>query len=251
MNHMTQHKVQTSGGVGRLESNLVDQFVLGRNVNHAELVFNQQPYVDKYFEMDSADKWRLFDSACRIYGGCPICNRHKYATIFYEQDLEDPWSHNEGLIEIKDRNLVDKIKEDLNISFRYDTDIAPIIVGSVVTGGFKRKLKMMRADYYSILSIIDSIYTIESSTASKAIKRGVLANLTKNQDINRDDKHLKYLHGWHKGLIVDKCLKNEIEDVFVVNFPQDLKPKMPSQSELKHSDVISVSFESPLMKLED
>ena len=43
-----------SGGVGRLESNLVDQFILTRWVNHPELVFNQQPYLDKYFEMDAA-----------------------------------------------------------------------------------------------------------------------------------------------------------------------------------------------------
>ena len=114
--------------------------------------------------MDAAEKWRLLDTACGINGGCQICNRHKQTLIFYEQDLEDPWSHNEGLIEIKDRSVVDKIKEDLNISFRYGTDIAPMIVGSVVMGGFKRKLKMMRADYYSMLCISESTYTISSLT---------------------------------------------------------------------------------------
>lgn len=104
---MNQHKVQTKGGVGRLESNQVDQFVMTRWVNHAELIFNQQPYFDKYYETDSASKWRLNDVGCGINGGCPICNKHKYTLIFYEQDLEDPWSQNENLIEVKDKNLVD------------------------------------------------------------------------------------------------------------------------------------------------
>lgn len=221
---MNQHKVQTTGGVGRLESNLVDQFVLSRQVNVAEMVFNQQPYLDKYFEMDASEKWRLQDTACGISGGCPICNKHKYTVIFYEQDLEDPWSQNEGLIEIKDRKLVDQIKEDLNISFRYDYEIAPVVVGTVVNGGFKRKLRMMRADYFAMLSITHSIHTVNSQTQIKAIKRGILTNLTKNQDLKKDDKHLTFLKGWHEQLIIDKCLKNEVEDTFVINFPTDLWP---------------------------
>jgi hypothetical protein len=101
-NKMNQHKVQTAGGVGRLESNLVDQFVASRWVNHCEMVFNQQPYADKNFEMDAAEKWRLMDTACGISGGCPICNKHRYTMIFYEQEIDDPWSYNEGLIEITD-----------------------------------------------------------------------------------------------------------------------------------------------------
>ena len=60
--------------------------------------------------MNSSEKWRLRDSACGIKGGCAIVNRHRYTMIFYEQDLEDPWSHNEGLIEITDPSLVQKIK---------------------------------------------------------------------------------------------------------------------------------------------
>ena len=146
-------KMSTIGGVGRIESNLVDEFVLSRIVNRPELIFNQKPYLDQYFEMDASENWRLMDMACGIGGGCPVCNKHKYTLIFYEQDMADPWSVNEDLIEMKDEGLVQQIKEDLNISFRYEKGIAPIIVGSVVTGGFKRKLKMVRADYFSLLSI--------------------------------------------------------------------------------------------------
>lgn len=107
--------------------------------------------------------------------------------IFYEQDQNDPLSQNEGLIEITDPQQVQKIQEDLNISFRYDHEIAPIILGSVVTGGFKRKLRMMRADYFSVLSVAQSIHTVESLTQVKAIKRGLMANLTKSQNLGEDD----------------------------------------------------------------
>ena len=65
--------------------------------------------------MDAAYEWRVLDAECGITGGCPICNKHKYTAIFYEQDLADPWSQNEGLIEIKDQKVVEQIKEDLNI----------------------------------------------------------------------------------------------------------------------------------------
>ena len=114
--------------------------------------------------MDAAYEWRVLDAECGITGGCPICNKHKYTAIFYEQDLADPWSLNEGLIEIKDQKVVEQIKEDLNISYRYNTEIAPLIIGTVVAGGFKRKLRMIRADYYALLSISQSIHTVSSLT---------------------------------------------------------------------------------------
>ena len=60
--------------------------------------------------MDAGYDWRVVDTECGIHGGCPICNKHKYTMIFYEQDLEDPWSLNEDLIEIKDSETVNKIK---------------------------------------------------------------------------------------------------------------------------------------------
>ena len=117
--------------------------------------------------------------------------------IFYEQDLEDPWSHNEELLEVTDPKLVATIKSDLNISFRYEKEIAPVITGSVVTGGFKRKLRMIRADLFSLLSISQSIHTVASLLQVKALKRGILTNLTKNQDIrSKDSKQIAQLMGW-------------------------------------------------------
>lgn len=35
--------------------------------------------------------------------------------MFFEQDLEDPWSFNEELIEITELKVVEKIKADLNL----------------------------------------------------------------------------------------------------------------------------------------
>lgn len=35
-------------------------------------------------------------------------------------------------------------------------DVAPFITGSVIKGGYKRKLKMMRADLFAALSICNS-----------------------------------------------------------------------------------------------
>lgn len=175
-----KNKAQTKGGVGRTESSLIDEFVLSRWVNRPELVYNQQPYKDGYFEMDAAENWRLLDAACGTGGGCPICNKHKYTLIFYEQDRADPWSYNEDLIEIKDPKIVQQIKDDLNISFRYEKGIAPLVVGTVVTGGFKRKLKMVRADYFSLLSICQSVHAVDSLMQIKALKRGMMANLIKS-----------------------------------------------------------------------
>ena len=174
--------------------------------------------------MDSAYDWRVVDTECGINGGCPVCNKHKYTIIFFEQDTSDPWSLNESLIEIKDKTIISQIQSDLNISYRYQNEIAPIIVGTVVTGGFKRKLRMLRADYFSLLSISQSIHTVSSLMQIKAIKRGILANLSKTQDL-KNDSHTNYLKGWQKKLIMDKCMRNEVQDILTVNFPKELCEK--------------------------
>jgi len=72
------------------------------------------------------------------------------------------------------------VRADLNISYRHDAEIAPIICGTVVNGGFKRKLRMVRADYFSMLSVCQSVYFVTDLKQSKAIKKGILANLLKS-----------------------------------------------------------------------
>ena len=87
-------------------------------------------------------------------GGFFICRKHKYTLIFYQQeDSEIAISKNEGLVEITDQEIINKIGEELNLLPSDYLDIAPFICGTVVTGGFTRKLRMIRADYFSMLTI--------------------------------------------------------------------------------------------------
>lgn len=71
--------------------------------------------------------------------------------IFYDQLLS-----NEGLIEIKDKAIVDNIKDELNFTFHEADEIAPVVCGTVVNGGFFRKLRMLRADLFTMLSVCQS-----------------------------------------------------------------------------------------------
>ena len=63
---------------------------------------------------------------------------------------------NSGLQEIKNQDVLNKIKSILNLRKQDSEDIAPIICGTVVNGGFKRKLRMLRADMFSMLSVCQS-----------------------------------------------------------------------------------------------
>ena len=54
--------------------------------------------------------------------------------------------------EIKDPAIIAGVKHDLNLEDGAD-DYTPIICGSVVGGGFRRKLQMLRADLFSLLSV--------------------------------------------------------------------------------------------------
>jgi hypothetical protein len=68
--------------------------------------------------------------------------------IFYDQLIS-----NDGLIEIKDKAVVDQIKDELNLTYHEADEIAPVICGTVVNGGFNRKLRMLRADLFSLLTV--------------------------------------------------------------------------------------------------
>ena len=49
-----------------------------------------------------------------------------------------------------------RVREELKINFEDLEDVAPIICGTVVNGGFKRKLKMLRADMFCTLACTHS-----------------------------------------------------------------------------------------------
>lgn len=139
----------------------MDDFIMQRQLNQPELIFNQCRYKDLYFEEDSSEYWHLQDQACGMSGGCPVCRKHKYTLIFYQQESSlVAISNNEGLTEIKERELIDHIKEELNLLPEDEQDIAPFICGTVVSGGFARKLRMLRADIFSMLAVCHSSYFV-------------------------------------------------------------------------------------------
>jgi hypothetical protein len=83
---------QTSStlGLGRVESSVIDRFVLTRRVNQPELIFNESPNNDHYF--DSADKWHYSNKE-----DCNVCLKSKYFVMIF--DKNQPLS---DLKEIKD-----------------------------------------------------------------------------------------------------------------------------------------------------
>ena len=74
----------TLNGIGRHESSLVDRFVLTRKINQPELIFNQAPYLDKFFDEGAGDKWMFHEGSSNSMTSCSICQKHKYTMIFYE-----------------------------------------------------------------------------------------------------------------------------------------------------------------------
>ena len=148
--------MQLGTGIGRSQTNEIDDFVLTRKVNLPELIFNQNPNKDCYFEIDAGNKWRLSDR-CQCYS----CHRYKYTMVFFKQAREGqrPADLNPEMKEVTNPELVTQIRDALNLSFKDKVDTAPYIVGTVVNDhprGFRRKLRMLRADIFTALSICNS-----------------------------------------------------------------------------------------------
>jgi hypothetical protein len=86
-----------SQGLGRLDDNETDQFVITRIVNYPELIFNQRIKNDiqgknNFFEKDAGMKWQLEKGS-----DCYVCQKHRYTIIFYEKGI---LSNNPGLVEV-------------------------------------------------------------------------------------------------------------------------------------------------------
>jgi len=57
-----------------------DKFILSRNLNLPELVFNQEPKQDdnvrkRFFEIDHAQKWRMVDNNSSPNESCYVCQK--------------------------------------------------------------------------------------------------------------------------------------------------------------------------------
>jgi len=80
--------IMLNQGIGCSKENRDDIFILNRNVNSPELIFNQRIANPNYFEQDSALRWRLAGNECFV------CNKHSYVAICYEQSADDAKNKN-------------------------------------------------------------------------------------------------------------------------------------------------------------
>lgn len=79
---------------------------------------------------------------------------------------------------------------NLDMSLKDNYMIAPIIIGSVVNGGFSRKLRMLRADLFSLLSITQSNKFLKERRHSTRIKSNIVNICRKSQRI---DEHVELI----------------------------------------------------------
>lgn len=103
---------------------------------------------------------------------------YKNETLFPKPHLDvegqKPEKYNQELIEITDKILLKKIKNEFNINYVDNDDIQPLICGTIVNGSFTRKLRMMRADLFSLLAVSHSAEFISNHKQTTAIKKGVI-----------------------------------------------------------------------------
>lgn len=99
-------------GIGRMDDNTIDQFVVTRKVNYTELIFNQKIKNDKtkfkYFQKDHSLLWTLSKK-----NECFICEKYKYTMVFFEKGI---MGKNPELTEINDEEFLGIIKKDFNNS---------------------------------------------------------------------------------------------------------------------------------------
>ena len=150
---------------------MIDTFVVSRQINQPELIFNQNSNMDAHFDMEAGEAWRM-QVGSNPMTCCHICNKHKFTMIFYEQDEHE--MSNTEMKEITDPEMIEKVKEELNVSFKARNAVAPIICGTVVNGGFKRKLRMLRCDLFMMLSVCQSQGFVNTLKQSKAVRRGIV-----------------------------------------------------------------------------
>lgn len=75
---------QIGHGIGRMETSSFDNFILTRKVQNPEMIFNQNEFIDKYFDTNSAYKWLLSNK-----NECYVCQRYKQVAIIFEENCDN------------------------------------------------------------------------------------------------------------------------------------------------------------------
>ena len=167
--------------------------------------------------------------------------------IFYERSESSQKNINNGLIEIKDKEFLSKCKADYLLSYSQDSYTmdkvtTPLICGTIVKeevrGGIKldlepginnmsfiRKLRMIRADIFTLLGVCESSDFIHQEHHIYHIKKGCIKFL--HGEFNERAKKLEIfdtLKGWNK-IMHHKCYNNNILDMKVINEPKCVTEK--------------------------
>lgn len=150
---------------------------------------------------------------------CFECHKHKYVAICYDQSTQA--NANASLKEIKDKQLVLKVKEALNLDILHRDNTTPFICGTVVNGGFSRKLKMLRLDFYALMVLSNSKDVIGNKKVQTGIKKGIVAMARSNQEIPFEN--FKHYLGMYQKVLQDFWFKNQLIDVQLLNEPKEIK----------------------------
>jgi len=155
-------------------------------------------------------------------GECYICHKHKYVCIFFDRRFPT------NVTKVTDKTLKEKLKSNLNLT-RLDVKTEmPIILGTV-TPDFSRKLKMMNANLFSLLSLSER-EEINWTNAARisSIREGTIEVINKmslesikSENTGEDDglNFNKCLNGWRK-VLYDKIVANKETDILCVNSPK-------------------------------
>lgn len=200
-------------GINEVHTSNLDHFVLTRVVNHPELIFNQDRLRDCFFEKDASARWQLSDK-----NSCYLCQRHKYVAICYSQDAK---AENGDLREVKDEATVCRIREWMNFNIINQDTTTPVISGTVLNGGFSRKLRMLRQDIYALLCVANSQDLVADRRQQKAIKEGLVALAASDQNFRYHD--VTACMAGYQSVLLDKWYKNEVTDIQLINEPPDAK----------------------------
>lgn len=223
-----------------------DHFIIYRGINLPELVFNQDPLQDqnvrkRYFEFDHFAKWSVSDNQNKK-NNCLLCQKQKYAIIFYERSENG----NQDLYEIKDKEFVKKCRAEYKLKHSLEKKNlrkvkTPLICGTVVTDRdesvkvartstnpitnmtFDRKLRMIRADLFALLSITTHGGIFKTYEQQAIMKKQIINFLAGEFNQRAENMELfERLLGWNK-LLHMKCFNNHIHQSHPVNVPECVK----------------------------
>lgn len=183
-------------------------------------------------------KWKLSDNKNKSKDSCYICEKQQYGMIFYQRDKSlflNQKNINKELIEIKDPVFIEKLRAEYRLKYsQIPTSLkkmtTPLIFGTPVRDRqehsgqvgitditFDRKLRMMRADVFSLLSCSANIDFINKAMDTIAIKKSIHKFLEGEMNSRvQNMKIFEQLEGWNR-LLHHKCNKNYIFPMHCVN----------------------------------